>query len=164
MGYHHRICIGYRFRFLDLRKQFVKIIDEVFHMEKRFNPKTGERVKDVKFIDKSGYEIYKIGEFEYKSRFHFCETIAATCRCDNYYIGYASDEDEYGDEYDDNGVVFSIPTKKKEIDTGRWNCGGSFLFKDVAILGDKLEELKGKLESLGLKPGEPEVILCWLET
>ncbi len=151
------IRVGFRLKYEDMVKPFLHKIGEEFHMEPRFDQKTGKQIEDEKIVDKAGYNLYKIGDFEYRNVYDLFSTIGASCRCNCGVFGSACVAME------ENDIVFTVKMPK-EIDTGMPGMnsyGGSFLFKDIVILSDKLQELKRNLKSLGLEIGEPEVMLYW---
>jgi hypothetical protein len=151
------IRVGFRFTYNEAIEPFVVKVMEEFHMEPRFDPKTGDPIEAEKVVDKEGYELFRIGEFEYENYWNLFSTLAASCRCEWGQLGSACVDEE------ESHIALTVEMPQ-EIDTGDgYQCSGSYDFEDITQLGDKLDELKETLESLGLDVANkrPEVLLFW---
>jgi hypothetical protein len=151
------IRVGFRLKYNKAVKPFIKVVEEQFHMEPRFDPKTGAACQSVKVVDKEASESFKIGEYEYSSYYDLFDTLAASCHCQWGMMGSMCDDME--NNY--IAITVKLPKTIKSGDGDR--IGGSFKYSDVMRAGDKLGELKRNLESLGydLSSEEPEVMLYW---
>ena len=159
MGYSvsHSICIGFRFSFREATEPFVTRTPEEFHMEPRFDPKTGKPAGEEKIVDKHGYETYRIGDFEYEDYHRLFDTLAASCRCGWGVLG------SYCLSMDENKIVIYVEMPS-EIDTGDgMDTNGSFKLNDVVAAQSKVKQLEKNLTSLGmdLSNKDAEVILMW---
>jgi hypothetical protein len=162
MGYStdYSIKVGFRLSFQEAFGSFEKTIPEVSHMEKRFDPKTGERLEDVKVVERKECTSYII---EHKGKAYPCDNWHELCRTLTSLIPGCS-VDMMGSQWlgeKDNYYVFSVPMLE-EIDTGDGiHCSGSYSLSSILDeqLIQNLNSLKYQMRQLGIEPGEAEIIL-----
>jgi len=123
--------------------------------EDRYSSKTGQKLKPtVKQIPEQ-WEIRIQGQLVKEEYDTWGEMIAPRVGCEF---------DAYGDYC--SGPMFTafyLPTKtlKGSLDSYKCSVGGSLDYAELISKQTELVRLKTKLESLGLKPGAPQVISCW---
>ena len=155
MGIYYtvNIAVGYRFSPEDLLKPFTFSTEETSHMEKRFNPKTGEELSEVKVITTKSYKYYQVDNRKICTSYDAIEAICYKLNCIHYIGGY--EEDAY---------FVLVPKKKLNCfysgeDLGKFECGDSYKLKDVISYQEELEDLELKLTALGVKVPEAGVHL-----
>ena len=151
-SFNGSIILGYSIPFYDVQKLFLIKTQGVFHMEDRFDIKTGSKLDQIKVWDKLTQDnlIYK-GK-EYKSGEEFTELLEEVVCCRVTEV--INDEHQY---------IFhpempSPSTGGREEDRGV-SFGPSYWFKDFVALDMRLKRIKGSLKKMGLHPGEPEIKL-----
>ena len=155
--YSAHIAIGYRFVISELLYPFEKHTTEFYHMEKRFDQKTGEELPEVKVIDKESITIYHINNQEFGWYLDFFEELCNHVQCDFSLLG------------DLNSLESSIVLTPKYTfesffpgeDFGKVDFSNSLKFSDVLNLEPELLLLKNKLQSLRLRVPEPGVFLAY---
>lgn len=154
IDYSVNLGIGYILDREDIIAPFRVEVPEKFHMEDRFDPKTGKKLAPVKVVDEEGGE-----EFEYKGERHE----------DSYELFQAIGED-LGCNIDNCGgytdgetirVTLEIETDDSGVDDGMFTVGGAASFDDVTAKRAELKELKKRFKKLGIDLGEPKVFPAW---
>lgn len=148
----------------DLKKLFeqktVTHEEGSFHMEDRFDSKTGQKVEPVKIWDKKPKtkterwwvidgERFDDWEDEIMTRV-FEEKLG--CHVDYYWQAYGNDPSF--------GFYIHDPNNDDSMDEGRFAIHNlSMDYAAVCAMQPKLAELKQKLQAMGVDPGEPEIFL-----
>lgn len=159
MGTHFssHIAIGYLFTENNLFFPFEKYTEEVFHMEKRFDQKTGKELSEVKIIDKKSSTVYLFNKKIIKYSLDFIEEFCKNINCKYSQIG---DLNSFK-----NNIVLSPECKFEPYfsgdDFGNVRFGDSYKLSDINNSKKELKLLKNKLESFGLKVSEPGVFLAY---
>lgn len=135
--------------------------DGIFHMEDRFDPKTGAKVEPVKIWDKKPKTITERWWEIDGERFDDWEDEPMTdffakklgCHVDYYWQSYGG-EPSYS-------FYLHNSNNKDKIETGRGVDihNTSMDYAAVCAMQPKLAELKQKLLAMGIDPGEPQVFL-----
>jgi len=60
VDYSQAVKIGFLFSIEDIDEKFAVTVPEQFHMEERFDPKTGVKITPVKIIDRRETKIYRV--------------------------------------------------------------------------------------------------------
>ncbi len=154
ISYSANIFLGYVMSVEDVQKPFVIKTEGKFHMEDRFDPKTGDKVKTVKIWDEKPSKglFYKGQEFEMHEGFEELLEELLDCRV-TLSGSFCTGDFQY--------IIhpeMPSPSSGGE-DEGRVTFGPSYWFKDFLSLEIRLKRIKGALQKLGLAPGEPEVKL-----
>jgi hypothetical protein len=151
--YTINIAIGYRFSPEELLKSFTFSTEETSHMEKRFNPKTGEELPEVKVITTKSYKYYQIDNRKICTSYDAIEAICHKLNCGFYSGGY-----------DDDNYFVLVPKKEMKPfypgqDLGKVEYGDSYKLIDVVSFQEELQDLELKLTALGIKVPEAGVHL-----
>jgi len=123
--------------------------------EDRYSPKTGKKLKpSIKHIPER-WELRIQGQLVKEDFDTWGQLLAPRVGCEF---------DSYGDYC--SGPMFTafylpVKTLKAGLDSYKCEIGGSLDYAEVASKQTELIRLKTKLESLGLKPGAPQIISCW---
>lgn len=166
-NYSFYLRVGFQVPTQELKKRFQHRQETkeegVFHMEDRFDPKTGAKIDPVKVWDKEPQahtDTWWVIEGE---RFEDWddESISALleeelgCGVDAYWQSYRSNDGwSYG--------FYPHPhnNKTKMGDGNKFRIHNTNMdYSDVVAMQPALEELKQKLQDLGINPGEPKVFL-----
>jgi hypothetical protein len=163
-SYSFYLRVGFKIPIEDLKKPFQhkKETHEEgsFHMEDRFDPKTGAKLAPVKVWDKKPEtqtehwwvidgERFDDWEGEPMAGF-FAKKLE--CRVDYYWQAYG---DDWG-----YGFYLHDPNNDERIDEGRFSIHNlSMDYESVCAMQGRLAELKTKLQAMGIDPGDPQVFL-----
>ena len=155
--YSAHIVVGYRFIKNELLSPFEKHTTEFYHMEKRFDQKTGEELPEVKVIDKESLTTYYLNNVNFDYHDEFIEKLCTLIDCEYCTLG------------DLNGLESSIILSPNYDfqpyflgdDFGKVEFGNSYKLSDIINLKEKLDVLKNKLQSLRLRVPEPGVFLAY---
>lgn len=164
-SYAFYLRVGFEIPTEELKKVFVHktVVHEegAFHMEDRFDPKTGAKLAPVQVWDKRSKtktdrwwvidgKRYEDWEDEIMTRV-FAKLLG--CNVDNYWQAYGSD----------GGGSFGFyphPPGDVDVDSGKFSISNtSMSYQQVKELEPKLIELKQKLLDLGINPGEATIFL-----
>jgi len=138
-----------------LRKIHAKEVPEKFHMEDRFDPKTGAKVGQEKVIDEEATIAWFVGKEEYEYEQEFLEAFF----------------ESRGMAYSDNGgmseadvAYITVPVKhtgEDDFDGGRVFTGSSILYSVATSKSTQstLKKIKAFLKKLGLDVGEPKIFI-----
>jgi hypothetical protein len=174
IDYSASIVVGYRLTLEDALEPFeVKVGEDEFTEEDRFDPKTGKKVGTEKVRTASSYVK------------HVWKKISTTVDEEEPEAGWPEDHEEVGDldflekvaeangfqclnfgesSSDDWEVVFFPKNHPDDLtegkDWGRLQVEGHLDWGQVCEMGKDLVELRKKLVKLGLKPGKPEIVLA----
>lgn len=157
IDYSASIAFGCRVTPEMIGQVFGVTLPEKFHMEDRFDPKTGKKLPQVKVIDWEEMNVYKIdkGADEYfEDQIELMEEVCKRARA-SYWI--VSDYDAPPDE---TTFIVGVTPKKSGDDGESWgrvDTGPSYSLDDVADLRPELEEIRKRLKDMGLKIGPPRV-------
>lgn len=134
--------------------------DGIFHMEDRFDPKTGVKVEPVKVWDKkpktkteTWWDIF--GErFENWGYEYIIEVIEKNIGCN---------VDHFWQSDGDSSWCFypHPPNNQEKIGDGsRWTIHNySMDYQQVCKMQGELQQIKDKLEAIGINPGEAKVFI-----
>lgn len=158
IDYSFSIGIGYVVSYDSLVEALepwaVKTEDD-FHMEDRFDPKTGKKIGQEKVVDFEGETTYKLGKKKFEYEDEFLEALF----------------DSFGAEYSNDGgmseatvayiTVKTEHTGEDDFDGGRVFAGSSILFSEAMATKTKaaLKKLAKQLTKMGLEPGEAKIFI-----
>ncbi len=155
IDYSASLAVGFYFEPDEVLDAFTEEVEEVSHLEKRWDPKTGKEDRPEKVIDQEGGKrlVFKgevVGDGDEDSLLvpqDLFGALAGHLKCQYW-------DDGWPDEL--KGVVFGF-VPKRNIETG-WSTGNAdttagIRLDDVAEMEDRLGLLEMKLRALGLKPG-----------
>lgn len=163
--YSFYLRVGFKVDLEALKKHFehnnISHQEGVFHMEDRYDPKTGAKLNPVQVWDKKPKTIKERWWIIDGKRFDdwedepmanlFAEKL--DCRVDYFWTAYG-DDPSYG-------FYLHDPNNKDKTNTGRGvdihNL--SMDYAAVCAMQPKLAELKQKLLAMGINPGVPQVFL-----
>lgn len=147
IDYNASIAFGYSYSADELKQIFSVHVPEESHLERRWDPKTGQELPKVKVVDtKEGTYLRFQGE-EMMYLPELCEAICTETGC--FYSGFNA----YDEEPDT--IVFGLVPKTKLAgghDFGHVSSGDSYSMEDVLALLPQLHKLSDKLLDLGLRP------------
>jgi hypothetical protein len=155
--YNFNICIGYLVTIPDNMFEVV-ISPEESHLESRYDPKTGLKVKDKKIIDKYKKSIYMVcGKEVEDDSYGVADTIAEIIKAKAWVLC---------DNQNRDCVVFGPKLSANEpqmnrIDWGTISTGESFDWSLIASQKPELDRIKIELEKLGFKLKEPIVGIAY---
>ena len=163
--YSFYLRVGFKVDLGDLKKVFEhkNVVHEegVFHMEDRYDPKTGAKLQPVQVWDKKPKtKTERWWEIDGK-RFDDWEDDPMTdffkdklgCNVDYYWQAYG-DEPAYGFYLHDRNN-----DDERETGKGVDIHNMSMDYASVCAMQPGLEVLKQKLQAMGINPGEPQVFL-----
>lgn len=152
--YSFALKVGYSFSIEKFDKLFLKTDEGKYHWEDRFDPKTGNKIDQEKVWDRRPRVHYQIGEDRFESIWTICyeaNQLEQKLECS---IDMTNTDGEI--------VHFTVapPHKLNKMDLGNDTLiSGPISLNTLQEMLPALLELKQKLESLGLQPGEPEVFV-----
>lgn len=155
INYTFTLRVGYSLEQDVVHRVFEKTTPGEFHMEDRYDSKTGQKIGRVKVWDKQPETTFVIDGQEYDDDMDaITSALARFLGCDVAVSGsYPTGEFSYD---------FTFPTrnKSKTIDYGKIDlCNPSMYFSDVVAMEKELWDLKYKMDKLGLNPGNPKVFI-----
>ncbi len=149
------ILIGFAVSSKDVHKPFEEKVPGKFHMEDRFDPKSGAKLKAEKVWDEHPETLLMYKGEDYYMHEGFEELLEELLDCRVSIVGsYPCGDLEY---------VFHPDMPKPSTagdDGGSVTFGPSYWMKDIVALDIRLKSLKTRLKKLGIEPGEPEVKLA----
>jgi hypothetical protein len=152
--YNSSLGIGFRVRYSQLLEKFGRKTSERFHMEDRFDPKTGKKTGPVKVIDQEEMVSFIFdGEDFQDDVYALVEAIQEKVGCAHY-----EEVDETGLE--DALYVFGPNIRTDDEDTfsyGRFNTYGPMMVRDIVAVQEELVRIGNRLRAQGLDVGEPVV-------
>lgn len=158
MGSHFRACVGvgYIVSYNDAVKPFIKHVEEVAHMEDRFDPKTGKKLLPEKIIDTPASDGLFIDGDELDI-YEFLDLLGQKLSCVVTQLN-AEFEVEGGE------ITFQLRMKRDEfadIDFGRLDIGGPLEYVDVLKQEQALKDLRVRMIKLGIPRTDPKVFIDW---
>jgi len=162
IDYTVRLAVGFRISDADLMKRFAKKEPEKSHMEKRFDPKTGKRLKDEKVIDYEGGEfLYDIDGKEETDETSLLEQI---CEKIGGKVTYVFDGTGYNDvtEYI---IGPDLPEVGEAYEDGKVTVHAGCSLADFGVAVQDLARIRkalGRIFDLDIPPAEvvPAVWVC----
>lgn len=152
IDYTIHLAVGFRISEEELVEAFSVRTEEVSHMEKRFDPRTGERLADEKVVDrKAGTTLMWDGE-DIGDEIELAEQVAKKAGCE--YWGHGAPQYGGATEYIFGPKFETTPS----LDEGKVTCGGAVELGTFIDATFNLNEIKHALEALGLKPGKAVVM------
>ena len=79
--YSSSVIIGFTMEQEEFLMPFKTVTEEKFHMEERFNPKTGKKLPDVKVIDQASEDAYLVEGETYEYEYDALDAIASIVGC-----------------------------------------------------------------------------------
>jgi len=157
------IVVGFQFDGNKLYNQFAVHSKPKYKMEKRFDPRTGKEVepervcireKELLHFDVNGKKVTPDPNKDWTDGTSLVEYIAKRCNCEAY---------EYTHSYSNDYWVVFTPSgiradNDRETDFGRTSVGGPIRLSQIKP--ERFKRLKKKLQKLGLKPKNAEIIPC----
>lgn len=135
--------IGYLLDVEQLAGRFRAKIEEVSHLEKRFDPKTGKAIADEKVIDTEASDPWTFKGKHFDDLGEWLETVAEELNCDFCYIG---------NPVNNEGIAaFSMKLKGEESEYGITTVP----FASLTRIERPLMTLGKKLRHLGIMAKEP---------
>lgn len=159
LDYNFALRVGFSFKEKDFNKVFLKKEAGKYHLEKRFDPRTGNPISPEKVWDEHPSDHLEIAGERFESLMEFCyesNWVEKHLQCEI----ERSDTEKYGDYL----VNFYIkpPYKQNNVSMGNISLQhGSISLEMFQQMLPQLTELKKKLEALGLSPGEPQIFVSY---
>lgn len=154
IDYSVHLGVGYILDREDIVALFRVEIPEKFHMEKRFDPKSGKKIEPEKVIDEESGEEFEYKGKKYENEYELFEALGQDLGCNIANCGGYSDDEVIR-------VTLDIETDDSGVDDGRFTVGGAAAFNDVTAKRAELMALKKKFKKLGIDLGEPKVFPAW---
>jgi hypothetical protein len=157
IDYNATLEIGFVFKSNEVAKIFKKEIPEKFHLETRYDPKTGAVLKGKeKIIEREGYIEYHFKGKCQPDQEELFASIAQEIRCQYLSFGDMCCGPDY--------VVFKPNFQARKQygydDRGRHTIEGEIDVNAIIKMAPILEKLKTRLRKLGLKPRNAEVLVA----
>lgn len=147
IDYSASLAIGYEVSQEQLDRFKVRT-DPVWHMEARFNPKTGEKLPDERVEDEAAGHVYRFDGAEYD----YVEDMVNDL-CHKLNACYHSSMEYYGN-CDEQCFIIGPRLKSVEDydgeDIGQLSIYGKVRFQDVLALGEELNRIGQELFKLGI--------------
>lgn len=113
IDYSFWLVIGYKIDSANLPESMVRRTEEKFHMEDRYDQRTGEKLVPVKVVDEEGgEEVYHVNGKECVDTYELADALAKELGC--------SVEIDHGYSGDNFDITFSIEFKSTGTDDGDW--------------------------------------------
>lgn len=147
VDYSASLAIGYEVT-TEMLERFKVRTDPVWHMEARFNPKTGEKLPDERIEDEPAGEVYRFGGAEYDYPEDLINDL-----CHKLNACYHSSMEYYGDTAD---MYFVVGPRLKSVedyegeDIGKLSIYGKMDWQDVLALGEELNRIGQELLKAGI--------------
>ncbi len=143
IDYSFSLAVGFVVAMDSLVKPFIVKKEEKFHMEDRFDPKTGKKIGQAKVVDQSAEEEYAYKGETYECRYEMFEALEVDLDCSiNSGGGYSDGKTAY--------ISVEFETDDSGEDYGRVCVGGKATFEEVAKCKKKCADLKKTLTKLGV--------------
>lgn len=170
ISYKLRLCFGYEVKeeaaFAPFLKTHTEVKEGVFHMEDRFDPKTGDKVEPEKVWDiKPSKKVTKWVEIG-GVRIEDYNALELISQLEDY---YECNVETFGSFVSSNAktLVFYVnePVLWKDAsDYGKFSVyNNSLSLEEISKLTPKVLSLKEKLEANNIKVNEPKCFLAILE-
>jgi len=152
IDYSFNLAVGFITTGKNVVKPFTVTLPEKFHMEDRFDPKTGKKLPSEKVVDFEGGESFKLDGQEYDEEYELLEALSEKLGCciENA-GGYTNGETLY--------VTAALDTDDDTLDEGRVYVGGGSTPADVAQAAKEANALSKKFKKLGIELGEVKVFV-----
>ena len=168
-SYSYYIRVGVQIPTDELKMHFrhQKVTEEegVFHMEDRFDPKTGAKIAPAIVWDKKPkthketwwvIDGERFDDWEDEILTHFLESKLG-CGVDSYWQAYGSNTD---DEWSYGFYPHPHNNKEKMGDGYKFTIHNTKMdYKEVVEMQSKLQQLKEKLQAMGLNPGDAKIFV-----
>lgn len=144
----HHVRVGFEFAEETIREIFSKYVDEISHMEKRYDPKTGTEIEPEKIIDQPARSVLVLDGREFEETDDeldielFCEAVAKKARCTWY---------RHGNYCEGNYLIVFGPRFKT-------NKFGDIPVDQVIKNADRFGRIKQALKNLGLEPDKAMIL------
>lgn len=153
IDYQFNIGIGFILDREDVVAPFRVQTEEKFHMEDRFDSKTGKKLAPLKVVDQKATEAFELDGKTYEECWDFYEALGEKLDCSiSNQGGYTDGETLY--------ITINIEhTGEDDLDSGRVTAGSSITFDNVTMSRATLMTLSKKLKKLGIEPGTAKVFI-----
>ena len=139
--YSSALDVGFVLPMEDVLRPFTRTTPEMFHMEDRYDGKTGERLKPVKVVDEAEREVYTLGDEETDSAWDFVlDILAPELRCM---------ANIFGDLVASSGfVLFGVEVFEdnesgvEDLDCGHYSAAGNLSYESVVKAAEEVKALK----------------------
>ncbi len=153
IDYAFNLGIGFVLDREDVLAPFRVEREEKFHMEDRFNPKTGKKVEPAKVVDEEAGEAFILDGTHHDDDWSFLEALSQKLGCD------ITNQGGYSD---DQTLYFTVKVKttgEDGLEDGRMTVGYSIAFVTVIESSSSVMLLAAKLKKLGIEPGVAKVFV-----
>lgn len=157
IDYSFWLDIGYKIDSSSLPESMLKVTEEKFHMEDRFDQRTGKQLPPVKVVDEEGGETtYVVDGTELEDTYELAEALAEKLGCEV--------ECEHGYSGEDFALTFSLNLPRTNEDDGDWgrvSAGSSILFEEATSSKAQaaMKKLAEDLKALGIEPGPAKIMI-----
>lgn len=155
--YQAWIVVGYRVEQVAVWP-FKRRIPEKFHMEDRFDPKTGVPAPSVKVVDSPEKVVFDFAGVAHREFRTFCEAVAKKISCR---VDFCHSTESVDHEF---AYFCPYPALKE----GKYTClhphfdiGGPVKFSEVVKLDPEMIRIGMELEQVGIVTEDPVVAMCW---
>jgi hypothetical protein len=158
IDYDFRLAVGFRVTSQEIEETFGEPREEDFHMEQRFDPRTGKRLEDEKVVTRPAGLNLVLRDCEFDSVEELVDAMAGEVGAVSYPCGSYMG----GDEFD-----FIIGPKVPDEATSGFEdshitVDGGFPFERLAELGPELARIKKELDlKFSFEVRNPEVAIAW---
>ena len=155
IDYSFGIRVGFEVSYDEFEESFSRKMPPRFHMEARFDPKTGKPVEPVRITDDEGTDVYTLQGVDYEDLTEFTEEFGNLLDCK---------VEVESNMCTPTVVWFSVKGIKSNsggLDEGNVTCDAHMDYKSVIKAATAVETLRVKLIEHGMIPMEPKVLLTW---
>jgi hypothetical protein len=161
MGIHYsfNLAIGYIITEKEIFDLFLQRTPEEFHLEDRFDPKTGLKVQPLKVIDRHASGKFMLDGKQYGEGEDPESYMPAICKKITgarwWWHSYLNDNRTF--------IIGPVLPQKvtDDFDDGRVKCSGGFGFNDVVALAPRLGNIAAGMKKLGFEITEPVIVPAW---
>jgi len=141
--YSFNLAVGFICEMDSLTKPFIVVTEDKFHMEDRFDSKSGAKLEPVKVVDERSEMTYVFMGKTYENQYELREALEEELGCNIYDGGgYSDGKTAY--------ISVDFETDDSGEDYGRVCVGGKATFEEVAKCKEKCIDLKKALNALGV--------------
>lgn len=155
IDYSANVGIGFIVDREDLLAPFRVETEEKFHMEDRYDPKTGKKLEPVKIVDVEAGEIFEFEGKTFEEEYEVVEAIADKLDC------IIEDTGGYTDCETLQITVKVEHTDEDDVDCDRFYVGSSILFDNVTALRAELKRVAKGFKKYGVDVGEAKVYVAY---
>lgn len=156
------VVVGYEILITTINQKYIKALPEQSHLERRFDPKTGEPAEPVKIVTKEAgdYYIYNGHEYSEDEQTAFLEDLAMGLRAQGITLHIYEDDDSWPRLIASPHQADDCYIPGTYTDSGGISTSCCLDYHKVKTLDPHLEHTHKILTEMGLEPVGPAIYVC----